>query len=220
MTADQIRSLRDLADVIETELKVTGLNNSQKGLIAELDAAKRLAMIDPLTRLWNRAGIEALLEKEASEAIRNNLPLTIAMADIDHFKKINDTYGHPAGDAVLRAVAKRLVDGLRGEDIIGRYGGEEFIIVLNEKNHDSKYNALERLRQSIESKPIEHEGKEYFITMSFGAATDILDGQKSTSKLINLADEALYRAKNSGRNCVKIAEVMSDLASYSQSMSN
>lgn len=218
MTMEKLQTLRDLADMIETELRITDLSNSQSQLILELDSAKRLAMIDPLTRLWNRGGIETLLSKEMTEASRYGRPLTLAMCDIDYFKKINDNYGHPVGDAVLKAVAKTLIDSLRTEDIVGRVGGEEFLIVLTDAQPESVFNTLERLRETIEQLKIEHEGNVYSVTMSFGVLTDIPESQDDMAKFVKHADEALYKAKEAGRNRVKVATISSDLVAYSKSL--
>lgn len=203
-TRTDLQFLRDLADMIETELKVIGLSASQTSLIKELDDAKKLAMIDPMTRLWNRSGINALLEKEMAESIRQKKPLALVITDIDHFKKVNDTYGHPVGDAVITGAAKRLLDGLRNEDVIGRIGGEEFMIILTDANADALKATVERLRLSIEKTPIFYEGKDYNITMSFGATIFTPKDMKEADQKIKLADEALYVAKNAGRNKVEV----------------
>lgn len=151
MTLEQLATLRDLAAMVETELKVVSLSNAQTELVKELDAANHLALVDPLTRLWNRSGITSLLDKEWSEAARAKKPMTLVMADIDHFKKINDTYGHPAGDEVLKTVAKKLLQQLRGEDAVGRVGGEEFLIILTHCEPAHIFNTVDRIRRSIES---------------------------------------------------------------------
>lgn len=203
MSADQLQALRDLADIIETELKFSGISHAQKSLLAELDTAKRLAMVDPLTRLWNRSGLDALINKEMNEAIRNQKPMTLALGDIDRFKSINDTHGHPVGDAVLCGVARALTGGLRAEDIVGRFGGEEFLVVLPGSDAAGAAQVLERLRAAVADTPFLHEDAEYNATISFGAVTFTPEKPEDAAAVIKKADTLLYKAKEAGRNCVK-----------------
>lgn len=205
MSVDQLNALRDLAAIVETELKVASLSRVQRNLIHELGEANRLAMIDPLTRLWNRQGMEELLQREWAEAARQGHPVTLVMADIDHFKKINDTFGHPAGDCVLKSVAKKLVESLRAEDAVGRMGGEEFLILLTGTAPEKTQDALERVRTNIATAPLIVAADHYPVTMSFGAATTVPQHGDKFDALIAKADEALYAAKNGGRNRVEIA---------------
>lgn len=204
LTTEQIMVLRDLGAMIETELKVSSLSQTQQDLTEQLGTANMLAMVDPLTRLWNRAGIYNLLEKEWSEAIRHGKSLTVVMADIDHFKKINDTYGHDGGDTVLRCVSKIFLEELRTEDVIGRVGGEEFLIILTDCDADKAADVVERLRKSMEQRNITLcEKNKINITMSFGVASANPQEDMDYLKLIKSADEALYRAKNQGRNRIE-----------------
>lgn len=205
LSEEQLVALRDLAAMVETELKVASLSKAQQNLIVELGEANRLALIDPLTRLWNRHGFEDLLSREWAEAIRQGKTVTLAMADIDHFKKINDTFGHPAGDAVLREVSKKLVECLRAEDAVGRMGGEEFLIFLNNTSPDMVRDTLERIRATIATTPMHIGPDDYPVTMSFGAATLVPRSRDKPGPLIQKADQALYIAKNYGRNRVELA---------------
>jgi diguanylate cyclase (GGDEF)-like protein len=204
MTPEQIAILRDLAAMLETELKVVSLSKAQESLVKELDAANHMALVDPLTRLWNRSGIHKLLEREWSESARQGKPVTLVMTDIDHFKKINDTFGHPAGDAVLKTIAKKLLESLRGEDAVGRVGGEEFLIILTDCEPSRVFDTVERIRRTVQDHNWIIEGKPHPVTMSFGAATAIPGDGLSAETLIKRADEALYRATNTGRNKVEI----------------
>jgi diguanylate cyclase (GGDEF)-like protein len=206
MSQEQLSVLRDLAAIIETELKVSSLSKSEKILIEELSEAKRLALIDPLTRLWNRGGIEQLLEKEWSTSLRNNKPFTVVMCDIDHFKKVNDTYGHPAGDAVLVHVAKKLLECVRSEDIVGRVGGEEFVIFLTDCQPGTEFETVDRIRQRIMADTIVADDNLLQVTMSFGVASCMPSDEVDGKSLIKRADEALYFSKNNGRNQVKVSE--------------
>lgn len=206
MSAEQLDALRDLAAMVETELKLASVSRAQKNLIEELDSANRLAMIDPLTRLWNRTGMTNLLVREWSEALRNKKPVTIVMGDIDYFKKINDTYGHPFGDAVIRTVGKRILENLRNEDAVGRVGGEEFLIILTDCVPEKVFDTVERIRASISDEKMRIDSELYDVTMSFGAATAIPDDTITYDELIKRADKALYEAKNNGRNRVEVAQ--------------
>lgn len=206
MTAEQLATLRDLAAMVETELKVVSLSKAQTELVKELDNANHLALVDPLTRLWNRGGITSLLDKEWSDAARRKKPVTLVMADIDHFKKINDTYGHATGDEVLKAVAKKLLQELRGEDAVGRVGGEEFLIILTDCEPSRVFETVDRIRRAVESQNWTINGHKHPVTMSFGAATATPDKTLIPSELTKRADDALYRAKNGGRNKVEVSE--------------
>lgn len=202
LTHEELETLKDLAGMVETELRLSSISKSQSEMAEKLDNATRLAMIDVLTRLWNRGGLEKLIAKEWSEAIRQQKPITVVIADVDRFKSINDQHGHPGGDAVLRDVAKKLVECARSEDIVGRWGGEEFVILLTNCQPDMVAQTLERFRASVEALEIEFEGRKIPVTMSFGAATLIPSQSDASDALIAKADAALYEAKNSGRNRV------------------
>lgn len=203
---DQISILRDMALLIETELRAANLSRTQQQLIQERDEAQRLTLIDPLTRIWNRRGITTLLEREWAKAIRYNYPVSLAVADIDHFKSINDNYGHGAGDAVLQAVAKLFLAELRGEDALARMGGEEFLIMLPGSNASQAQKIVERLRITLEKTNISTGDKDIQVTSSFGVATTMPGpNAMSIDALIAHADKALYEAKRSGRNCTACA---------------
>lgn len=205
MEPEQLLALRDFAEMIEAELKVADLEHTQNKLMSELDAANRLALIDPMTRIWNRAGIEEIVRREWAEAIRRDRPIAFVMADIDHFKKINDTYGHPVGDTVIQEVAKRLLYALRTEDALGRVGGEEFMLALPNCPLETLFPTVERIRLSLISQPIQTSAGEITVTMSFGGTAVIPTSLSQTSQLIKIADDALYKAKNAGRNQTQLA---------------
>lgn len=158
-----------------------------------------------MSRLWNRQGIYKILEPAWSEAIRKQKPLTIVIADIDFFKKINDTFGHDAGDEAIRAVSKRLLNAVRNEDAVARVGGEEFLILLSDCLPDKVYETVERIRLRIDQVPMEIENYGIHVTMSFGVATALPTLDNSYQDIIKIADKALYQAKNSGRNKVIVA---------------
>jgi len=168
---------------------------------------KEIAVIDELTSAYNRRFGMQRLSEEFSRAARNGTPLSIIMSDIDFFKAVNDTYGHQAGDMVLKKVSHILKSNIREGDILCRYGGEEFITILPGSSLEDAAKLTERLRRIIETTEYQWENDiSIKISSSFGVATcdgsDICDEMK----LIQRADMALYNAKESGRNCVKIAK--------------
>lgn len=170
--------------------------------IADLELAARM---DPLTELYNRRHILSLLEKECYQAKYRNIHLSILLLDIDRFKRINDTYGHQAGDFVLKEFARLLVDVQGGSDLIGRYGGEEFLVLLPDTTAAEAAHIGERLRYSIESAAIRIDSKRSLpTTVSIGVAT-LSDSGETPHELIALADKALYAAKAGGRNNVCVA---------------
>lgn len=205
MSDEQLTALRDLAAMVETELKNVTLSKAQTSLVRELGEANRLALVDPLTRLWNRRGVTELLEREWADAARHGKPVTLVMADIDFFKKINDTFGHAVGDDVLRETAKRLLEMLRAEDAVGRMGGEEFLMILTDCDPSMVMATVDRIRKAIESRPFMIDGETYMVTMSFGAATHVPQSGDKPEETIEQADKALYRAKHGGRNRVELA---------------
>jgi two-component system, chemotaxis family, response regulator WspR len=190
-----------LPDRIELVARVRYHSRAYRALVALRDQATR----DGLTGVWNRKMIFDTLAQELARAGRDDTPLAIVMADLDKFKSINDTLGHPAGDAVLREASRRLSDCVRSYDRVGRYGGEEFLIVLPNCDREQAGKLSERLRQAVAASPIDAEGKQLNITCSFGVACAEVPKQASVEALVHAADEALYLAKQAGRNCVQIA---------------
>jgi two-component system, cell cycle response regulator len=157
---------------------------------------------DSLTSLLNRSAILEVLQKELIRSVRQKNPVAVVMTDLDHFKQVNDTYGHLAGDAVLREAARRMSASLRAYDAVGRYGGEEFLVVAPSCSVAGGTELAERLRQSICGVPIDASGRAIVVTMSFGVAATC--EIKQINKLLSMADEALYAAKEAGRNRVEV----------------
>lgn len=174
---------------------------------AELTADRhhQLAMQDPLTDLPNRRAVLDALERHWSAAVRTQRPLTVLMIDIDHFKQINDQHGHPAGDAVLRRLARLLRARVRSQDIVGRFGGEEFLVVLPDTAPDTAATLAEALRGRIESVPVRARGRMLPLTASMGLHGLWPGAGDTVDDAIQKADEALYRAKSAGRNRVVAA---------------
>jgi diguanylate cyclase (GGDEF)-like protein len=131
--------------------------------------------------------------------------VSLVLCDVDHFKRVNDTYGHPAGDEVLRAIPSRMLTALRSYDRAGRYGGEEFLIVLSNCPEAAALGAAERIRRALEATPIVYGGTELTVTMSLGISSTQVSLESGAQTLVKAADTALYRAKRTGRNRVLIA---------------
>ena len=164
-------------------------------------AVEAMAVTDPLTGLFVRRYFLEFAQDELMRSIRHDLPCTILLADLDHFKMKNDTYGHLVGDVVLREVARLMRDNLRGVDLIARYGGEEFVLLLIETSADQAMPIAERLRQVVEVQPIRAYDEVLSQTISLGMAAYPEDGVE-LPVLIERADQALYAAKRAGRNRV------------------
>lgn len=164
----------------------------------KLEVASR---VDGLTQLFNRAHWQSRLVEEFSRACRYKHPLSLLLFDLDHFKAINDKYGHLGGDAVLVRVAELVRDSLRDSDVAGRYGGEEFGIILPDTDAGGAMVVAERLRQSIETSPVPFEDTHIHISASIGVVEFFLD-LRDAEEMIAKADDALYKAKEGGRNRV------------------
>jgi two-component system, cell cycle response regulator len=174
----------------------------------EVQAEQRLyasAVLDPLTGLHNRRHLDARLKSEYAFASRHQTPLSVLLIDIDHFKKINDTYGHAGGDAALKALAERLQKTVRLEDIVARYGGEEFAVVARGIDGGGAMLLAERVRDTASRLRIEHDAKTIAFTISVGVATMTRERVfDSVTSILKAADAGLYKAKETGRNrCVR-----------------
>ena len=169
----------------------------------QIENLSKLAMTDSLTNLLNFNAFHGCLDKEIQRAQRYKHDLCLVMADIDHFKDVNDTYGHLAGDHVIKTVAQFFQGFLRTSDSVARYGGEEFAVILPEISNSDAMIVAERLREAINSMQIEYENKAISISLSFGIS--FLKPNKNVNKieLIKEADGALYQAKHAGRNTCK-----------------
>jgi diguanylate cyclase (GGDEF)-like protein len=178
-----------------------------------LDLLSKKAQIDGLTGLWNRSQFNYRMEQEISLARRTGRSIACILCDIDHFKSVNDTYGHTVGDDVLRRTAAVLADACRREDVVCRYGGEEFIVLAPSSDISGAAVQAERIRLAIRSDPMVHLGKPLPITISIGVASVCLDDDQPPlsasqieTQLVEAADAALYRAKEDGRDRVEVAD--------------
>jgi two-component system, cell cycle response regulator len=176
-------------------------------LIGAREEMRFKATHDALTSLWDRGAILSLLRSELSRSARNGEPVSLLLCDIDHFKQINDVHGHHTGDQVLQEVATRLLDAVRSDDAVGRYGGEEFLIVLHGCGRDNLNGRAEQVRKSICGRGVITERGPLAVSTSIGAIT-IDHGNKSLpmEQFLKQADAALYRAKDEGRDRVVYAE--------------
>jgi diguanylate cyclase (GGDEF)-like protein len=169
------------------------------------EALKTEAAYDRLTGCLNRCSMECILMREHEKFVLNKIPLSVFLADIDYFKRINDTYGHSAGDNVLKNISALLKQVLRRSDCLCRWGGEEFLILLRDTFINDAIQIAERLRKSVERHIFQPFSGSGFVTVSLGGCG--LPPNRDISVLIEMADSALYAAKNNGRNRVNICEV-------------
>ena len=170
------------------------------------ERVEELSLTDPLTRLWNRRHFESQLEHEVQRAQRYRKPLTLLILDLDRFKNVNDRFGHPEGDRVLRVISQMVRDSFRKTDIVCRYGGEEIAVIAPETTLKEAMILAERTRERISQTVIPVTGEPFRITVSIGLASLRNDVDGTGSELMATADTALYRAKAEGRNACRGAE--------------
>jgi diguanylate cyclase (GGDEF)-like protein/PAS domain S-box-containing protein len=189
-------------------VKITGDNLALSLVSLKLrEALQEQSVKDPLTHLFNRRYMEESLEREIHRCVRENKGLGMIMTDVDHFKKFNDNHGHDAGDLVLIEFANLLMSKFRTSDVVCRYGGEEFIIIMPTASEEIVINRAEELREALKNLTITSNGIELpKLTASFGVSYLIGDRTVNGEVLLKAADVALYEAKHAGRDCVKISE--------------
>mgnify|MGYP005987960631 CR=1 FL=1 len=173
---------------------------SYKGALRLSEKYQQLANFDPLTQLSNRRGALAILQQEQARIARKEDPLSIVLCDIDHFKKVNDLYGHNAGDTILTALTKIFTVNMREQDSIARWGGEEFLFILPQTTAANANVVAEKIRVQIQNHISYYQDKEIKVTASMGI--EQFDGTRSIDEVINSADKQLYKAKDTGRNQV------------------
>lgn len=191
-------ALRDLAMLVEAELHREYLGDSQRKLVEQRDAYQRKASIDGLTRLWNRDAILELLEMEIARAVLGR-PLCLALIDVDLFKAVNDDHGHQAGDRVLAEVAQCIRTSLRDVDAVGRYGGDEFVVIFNNCRIEAAQESCERIRRAVERTKIATAVDSFALTVSIGLVA-YSSAIETAVQFLEIADRALYQAKDAGRN--------------------
>lgn len=217
-TEHETRLIRELFDVIrvaeesearyqELEQRMHSLQRENLDLTVRNRALSEVSSRDTLTGLYNRWYVIEKIDTELNRAIRHGSPMSLLMLDLDHFKRINDTWGHPAGDEVLKSVGKLLRESCRVYDVPGRYGGEEFCIVLPETRPGNTTVVAERIRKRLESTELACGDTSIAVTASIGiAGTDSQADEEmlSPAALIDRADRALYSAKTRGRNRIEL----------------
>jgi diguanylate cyclase (GGDEF)-like protein len=178
-----------------------------------------LVMRDGLTEIFNKRKYEEEVEREVARASRYSRPLALVLFDIDHFKAVNDNYGHLCGDFVLKQVAERVRTGLRAEQVFARVGGEEFVVLCPETNGESARRLAEKLRDRIAAEPVEYAGFQVAVTCSFGVA-ELKPDMRDGVALYEAADRALYESKQNGRNMVCLFGLAAGAATPSHSSSS
>jgi diguanylate cyclase (GGDEF)-like protein len=204
MSEEELRILDHLASWVEALFTGRGLSTVVDELLQELDTAKRDSMLDPLLNTWNRRAVMDIFKREVELADRQRTPLSVLMIDADNFKQINDAHGHSVGDRVLVRIVDTIRYSLRSYDSIGRYGGEEFLVILPHTGREAGAKLAERLRAEVEKQEIAVPGASIRCTVSIGLRSAETDEMNSLRQnLIADADHALLKAKDLGKNRVE-----------------
>jgi diguanylate cyclase (GGDEF)-like protein len=206
IAGDTLGELKFMRNKRFTDEEMEGLENLIYHLVYPLrnailyQKALESAHLDSLTGVKNRCALDQFLFREVELAHRHRNPLSLLIFDIDHFKEVNDSLGHSAGDAVLKALTACVGDCLRSSDMLFRYGGEEFVVLLSETDREGAKMVAERIRTAVENYPFVYHNQELALTVSIGVAS--LAAKDDAMRLFNKADSAMYRAKEKGRNRV------------------
>jgi diguanylate cyclase len=203
----QVRLIEEIDRVISTNTTLRGeLENARDNLEEQrrqIDTLRTAVRVDSLTGLANRAAFDEHLAESWQHHERYNEDFVLLMIDLDHFKRINDTHGHPAGDRILKGVAVKLKASLRGADFVARYGGEEFAVILPHTAEATAEEVAQKLREGVAQTKFHLDHTELRLTISIGLAAT--SQAESAAELVALADRALYQAKSDGRDCVRAA---------------
>ena len=202
-SANDLAAMRDIYTWAQTEVNLTQLSEVQVQLITDLDQAQREAKLDGLTGLWNHITAKDILRRAYHRHLLTLFPLTAMMVDIDNFKQINDDYGHPFGDSVIEQISKVLRTSLRPSDAIGRYGGDEFLVILENCPFDRAEELSTRILEHINTLTFDHNGQSITVSISIGLSATDRESINSPEQLLEAADRGLYDAKESGKNCAK-----------------
>lgn len=204
MSDQQLHLLIDMAVLVEGYLKLLRVSEQTVQLRAALSREQRKSMLDPLTQLWNRAGLNHFLPKQLQQAEEQGRQLGVLFCDLDHFKPVNDTHGHAAGDQVLWETARRISAAVRPLDVVTRSGGEEFVVLLLVHDQQELLRIASRILKAVNQRPITTDATPLNLTISIGAAMGRAQEQPEHS--LKRADAALYQAKGNGRNRVEMAD--------------
>lgn len=198
----RVAPIRDADGRITGGVEVFSDNSRRLAEVQELDRLKRLALLDPVTEIRNRGYMEISLQTVLKEVDRYSWPMGLLYVDIDRFKRVNDSYGHEAGDQILKAVAQTLVQGVRAFDIVGRWGGEEFVLIIRNITEKNLGKLAEKLRALVAKSFITLPASQVGVTISIGATTFLPDD--TAESVISRADALMYRGKTAGRNRVTL----------------
>lgn len=198
--------VRDLAALAQLELATERLSDAQRELVSRLSVSRREAIIDPLTRLWNRRGTQMFLRNAMKQSDEQQQQMAIGCIDIDNFKRINDLHGHPIGDEALRKAAQVMTAMLRHDDVAGRFGGDEFLVLLPNTSEREAASILNRLRESIRATVVRTREGPVMMTVSVGYTMRQPGDTQTEEELIRSADDALADSKSAGRNQVQFGQ--------------
>jgi len=198
----RVAPIRDSDGRITGAIEVFSDNSRRLAEAQELDRLKRLALVDPMTEVRNRGYMEISLQTVLKEVDRYSWPMGLLFVDIDRLKGINDSYGHEAGDQLLKAVAQTLVQGVRGFDFVGRWGGDEFVLIIRNINEKNLGRMAEKLRALVAKSFVTLAACQIGVTVSIGATTFLADD--TADSVISRADALMYRSKAAGRNRVTL----------------
>ena len=200
-----VAAFADLGDMAHHEIVSTDMHSAHVELVAKLGDSRRAAMFDVLTRLWNRRGGMHLLNKAVGEALKHDQTLGVCLADIDDFKSVNDQYGHPVGDEVLRKVSNRIVSAVRPEDVVCRFGGEEFMVLVRDVDDRACFTIANRICETVREEPIRTRKAVLPITLSVGIAMRDFGDDVTAEQLLRRADDGLYKSKHQGKDRITFA---------------
>jgi len=195
LTPGILEAIEDVGELAQRELLLTEVGGVQQQLLNKLDVSRRQALLDELTRLWNRRGGMTFLEQLLADKMRRNASIGVCVIDVNDFKLINDRYGHAMGDVVLRKLAAVIVDSVRPEDIACRLGGDEFMLVFPEASDELLTLIMDRIREHVKSLVIRTRAGDVRVSVSVGGCLTSRDGVKDADELVHRADEAMYREK-------------------------
>lgn len=196
------RALKDLAALTQREIFGERMRSVHTALASKLGISRREAMMDPLTRLWNRRGASVMLKGALDEARQQQTSIGVAILDLDNFKQINDRFGHQIGDEVLRKTALRLIQNVRSNDCVCRFGGDEFLLIMKDSDADIAAATAERIRQQISDTPVPTRQGDIVISTSVGFIVRSAQDETTVDDLIEKADQALLESKSRGRDQV------------------